>query len=271
MPVCTVWWRECTWQCRNQPREPHGTCHHQLQRWRQSTYRDSVHEAWIQCETSLYHSIACIYMIPFTVYYSLYTEDGDITPEHPINCNGDDSPSVARIDKTLVPPPHSPDSIIRCISYIEGFSYCAWHRLFTSVTSKSPINYMDAWVPERGGPGSTPDTPLIFVKFAARKLFIRPDRGGGWISCLWQSHYENSATTDPIFQYTVRVLSPERTTLVHFPSTPTEWFARKNCVSAMLAPEGYTNITLSPQHSIRRHTTMSTEFTMMPEYMAVSN
>ena len=128
-------------------------------------------------------------MIPFTVYYSLYTEDGDITPKHPINCSSDDSPSVARIDKTLVPPPHSPDSIIRFISYVEGFSYCAWHRLFTSVTSKSPINYMDAWVPERGGPGSTPDTPLIFVKFATRRQLS--DR----IKVLTPLHVCDSLTT----------------------------------------------------------------------------
>ena len=39
----------------------------------------------------------------------------------------------------------------------------------------------------------------------------------------------------------------------------------------MLAPEGYTNVTLLPQGYDRRDMTMSTEFTMMPEYMAVSN
>ena len=179
-------------------------------------------------------------MIPFAVYYSLYTEDGDITPKHPINCGGDDSPSVARIDKTLVPPPHSPECIIRSISYVEGFLYCVWHRLFTGITSESPINYREVWIPESGGPGSTPDIPLIFVKFDTTRHSVRPKRSSKYIEGLWQSHYENSATVDPVLQYTVQVLGPKGASQDHFPSTPTEWFAEKNCqcVSAMLAPEG---------------------------------
>ena len=203
MPVCTGWWRACisfSWKCGNQPGGPHGTRHHQIRRQRQLTYPYRVPEARIQCETSLYHPIVCIYMIPFAVYYSLYTEDGNITPKNQINCGGYDTLSVARIDKTLVPPPRSPDSIIRYISYVEGFSYCVWHRLFIGLTSESPINYREAWIPESGGPGSTPDKPLIFVKFATEKQSIRPKQSRGYITCLWQSHYKNSATIDPIFQ-----------------------------------------------------------------------
>jgi hypothetical protein len=184
----------------------------------------------------------CIYMIPFAVYYSLYTEDGDITSKHPINCGGGDSPFVACIDNYLVPPPHSPDCIVRCISYVEGFSYCVWHRLFTDVASESPINYREVWIPESGGPGSTPDIPLIFVKFAETRQSIGPRPHYTYIRGLWQSHYENSATVDPFFQYTVQVLSPKRSSQFHFPSIPTEWFAEKYYnllrVSAMLAPEG---------------------------------
>ena len=177
-------------------------------------------------------------MISFAVYYSLYTEDGEITPKHPINCGGDDSPSVARIDKSLIPPPHSPESIIRSISYVEGFSYCVWHRLFTGVTSESPINYREVWIPESGGPGTTPNIPLIFVKFDTTRHTVRPKPRYDDIPSLWQSHYENSATVDPVLQYTVQVLGPKGASQDHFPSTPTEWFAEKNCVSAMLAPEG---------------------------------
>ena len=162
-------------------------------------------------------------MIPFTVYYSLYTEDGDITPKHPINRSGDDSPSVACIDKSLIPPPHSPESIIRSISYVEGFSYCVWHRLFVGVTSESPINYREVWIPESGGPGTTPDIPLIFVKFDTTRHTVRPRPCYDYIQGLWQSHYENSATVDPILQYTVQVLrGSQRASQVHFPSTPTE-------------------------------------------------
>ena len=239
MPVCTGWWRACiyfSWRCR-QPGGPHGTSHPHIRR--QSTDRDSVHEAWIQCETSLYHSIVCIYMISFAVYYSLYTEDGEIKPKHPINRSGDDSPSVACIDKYLLPPPHSPESIIRSISYVEGFSYCVWHRLFVGVTSESPINYREIWIPESGGPGTTPDIPLIFVKFDTTRHTVRLRPYHYYIRGLWQSYYENSATVDPILQYTVQVLrGSQRPSVVHFPSTPTVWFAEKNWVSAMLAPEG---------------------------------
>jgi len=119
--------------------------------------------------------IEIVSMKPEYIYYNLYTEDGDITPKHPINCSGDDSPSVACIDNYLVPPPHSPDSIVRCISYVEGFSYCVWHRLFIDVASESPINYREVWIPESGGPGSTPDIPLIFVKFSGTRQSVRPE------------------------------------------------------------------------------------------------
>jgi len=143
---------------------------------------------------------------PEYIYYSLYTEDGDITPKHQI---GDYSPSVARIDKTLVPPPHSPDSIIRCISYVEGFPYCVWHRLFIDITSESPINYREAWIPESGGPGSTPDKPLIFVKFATEKKFIRPKQSFWCIKLYSASSESEELFGGPFPLYTDGVVRQE--------------------------------------------------------------
>lgn len=109
--------------------------------------------------------------VPRYIYYSLYTEDGAIRskPDTAINASG----SVARIDSFLVPPPHTLNSLIRCISHMEDFSYNFWHQLFTGVASKSPMNKNSVWMLESGGPGSAPEKALVFVKSADLTCWLR--------------------------------------------------------------------------------------------------
>jgi len=103
---------------------------------------------------------------PRYIYYNLYTEDGEIPAKHPLNPDADDSPSLARIDNYLVPPPHTLNSIIRCISDVEGFSYNGWHQMFIDIASESPINDNDVLILKSGDPGAMPEKPLAFVRAA---------------------------------------------------------------------------------------------------------
>jgi len=110
---------------------------------------------------------------PQYIYYNLYTEDGEVQVKRPINPGAHNSPSVARIDNNLIPPPHTINSIIRCISYTEGFEYGFWHQLFVDIASESPINDNEFLILRSGGPGSTPERPLTFVRSSEMKKYIK--------------------------------------------------------------------------------------------------
>jgi hypothetical protein len=119
-----------------------------------------------------------IYTFLSAVYYSPYTEAGEILAKHPVNTDAQDYPSIARIDNKLVPPPHTVNSIIRCISFVEGFPYSFWHRLFIDITHESPIGDTGKThlTLTSGGPGSMPEIPLAFVRAAEmekKKFMIR--------------------------------------------------------------------------------------------------
>jgi hypothetical protein len=112
-----------------------------------------------------------IYTFLSAVYYSPYTEAGEILAKHPVNTDAQDYPSIARIDNKLVPPPHTVNSIIRCISFVEGFPYSFWHRLFIDITHESPIGNTGKTrlTLTSGAPGSMPEIPLTFVQAAEMK------------------------------------------------------------------------------------------------------
>jgi hypothetical protein len=74
--------------------------------------------------------------------------------KHAFRTYADGSLSIAHIDKNMVPPRHNLDAVIRCISYVEGFSPCIWHQRFPSIVSKSPIADLDVWGMQHGCPGS---------------------------------------------------------------------------------------------------------------------
>lgn len=117
---------------------------------------------------------SCVYLhFLFTVYYKLYAEHGEIPAKHPIYPNTDQFRSLARIDVKLIPPPHTLYTLIRCISFFEDFPYDGWHQLFGDIASESPLKNENALVRRSGGPGSTPERPLAFVRSAEMAQRIR--------------------------------------------------------------------------------------------------
>jgi len=111
---------------------------------------------------------------PQYLYYRLYTEDGEAEAKNPINPEGDDCTSLARINYNLVPPPHTLNSTIRCISHVEGFLYCGWHQLFLDSTSESAMTDRDVLTLESGSPGSLPERPHMFVRSAGMTRRLIP-------------------------------------------------------------------------------------------------
>jgi len=105
-------------------------------------------------------------MVLSAVYYTIYTEDGPIRAENPINLDVDDSPSVARIDNNLVPPSHTLNSAIRRISQAGSFLYNFWHRVFVDITSESPMEDKSVLILDSGGPGPIPERLLTFLRSA---------------------------------------------------------------------------------------------------------
>jgi hypothetical protein len=90
---------------------------------------------------------------------------------YPVNPDAEDSPSIAQIDNNLVLPPHTVDSVIRCISYVEGFPYSFWHQLFINITDESPIHDTGRTrlILKDCGSGSMPESLLAFVRAAELK------------------------------------------------------------------------------------------------------
>lgn len=96
--------------------------------------------------------------------------------KHPVGTDADDT-SLARIGNNLVSPPHTVNSIIRCISHYEEFSYNFWHQLFVNNTGESPIKDSDVLSLTSGSPGSTPERPLMFVQSAEMSHRMIGERG----------------------------------------------------------------------------------------------
>lgn len=106
------------------------------------------------------------------VYYCLYSENGLIEPKDPFKTYAGSAPSVARIEKSLIPPPHDLDAVIRCISFVERFETCVWHQLYLDTVSESPRDDLDVWDMRHGCSGSLPERPLVFVQSAGMKRRI---------------------------------------------------------------------------------------------------
>jgi hypothetical protein len=74
-----------------------------------------------------------------------------------------DKPSVGRINVDSIPPPHTAESIMRCISKIEELNTSTNSQLFNSISSEIPIAEGHVSILSGDCPGSTPEDPLVFV------------------------------------------------------------------------------------------------------------
>ena len=96
------------------------------------------------------------------VYYRVYTEDGVIPSQQPIE-SGD--PFLARIRAIDVAPPHTVASIKRCLSRTENIVDHTHTRLLASAGSKAAMEkeeHID--ILTGNGPGSTTGQPLCLVQ-----------------------------------------------------------------------------------------------------------
>jgi hypothetical protein len=97
----------------------------------------------------------------FSVYYRVYTEDGAIPTKHPTYS---DDMYLGRIMAELVAPPHTATSIMRYISKIEEIDHSPKSKLFSDISSKSPMSDGIISILTSGCPGSMPENPMAFLR-----------------------------------------------------------------------------------------------------------
>jgi len=98
---------------------------------------------------------------PRYVYYRMYTPEGDMPSKHPIDA---DDPSLARLDPTLVAPPHTSESIKRLISRVEEKPGLVSGQLFADMWCESPMDGSHIPILSEDCPGLTPESPMAIVQ-----------------------------------------------------------------------------------------------------------
>jgi hypothetical protein len=94
------------------------------------------------------------------IYYRVYKQHGAVLSKQPADPN---IPSVGRISADSVPPPHTAESIMRCISKIEDLDSSKTSQLFIDISSEYPIGDRPVSILSSDRPGSTPENPMAFV------------------------------------------------------------------------------------------------------------
>jgi hypothetical protein len=95
------------------------------------------------------------------VYYRIYTEDGAIPSKHPVNPS---DLSLGRINIEVITPPHTIDSIKRCVAKAEQLGGASSSKLFKNMESETTMD--TAKVSVLGGGdrlGSSEEDPMVYV------------------------------------------------------------------------------------------------------------
>jgi len=95
------------------------------------------------------------------LYYLLYADDYEVPSKVPFD---PEATSLGRIRVDSVAPPHSPISIKRCISRMEGNPVLAYADLFVDTSSDTPLREGHISVLHSDGPGLSPDEPMAIVQ-----------------------------------------------------------------------------------------------------------
>ena len=96
------------------------------------------------------------------VYYLLYADDYEIPSKVAID---PEEPSLGRIRADSVAPPHSPTSIKRHISRVEGNPVLAWNAdLFSDTSCDTPLKEGHISILRTDGPGLSPNEPMAIVQ-----------------------------------------------------------------------------------------------------------
>ena len=97
----------------------------------------------------------------FVVYYRVYTKDGAIPSNAPMNT---EDPYLARIAVKSVTPPHTVSSLKRCLSKVENIVNYRNSSLFLSISSHTLMDDGHRLsLLNRSGPGSIPQEPMALV------------------------------------------------------------------------------------------------------------
>ena len=96
------------------------------------------------------------------MYYQLYANDCEIPSKVAID---QDEPSIGRIRADSIAPPHSPTSIKRCISRVEGRPALLDTDLFADTSCDAPLTKGHISILRTDdGPGLSPDEPMAIVE-----------------------------------------------------------------------------------------------------------
>ena len=99
------------------------------------------------------------------MYYKVYTEDGAILTEQPINSQ---NPSLGRINVDALT--HTTASIKRYIALAEQFGCHISGQLYASASSKSPMSETCVSLTTNNFPGSNLKDPMVYVHFPSVKI-----------------------------------------------------------------------------------------------------
>ena len=94
------------------------------------------------------------------MYYQLYSDSYEIPSKVAFD---PEEPSLGRIRADSVAPPHSPASIKRCISRVEGIPSLAQADLFADISCDIPMNEDHISTLQTDGPGLSPNEPMAIV------------------------------------------------------------------------------------------------------------
>jgi len=94
------------------------------------------------------------------LYYRVYKQHGAVLSKQPADPN---KPSVGRVSVDFVPPPHTAQSLMRCISKIEELDNTNKSQLFIDIASEFPMGDRHVSIHSSDRPGSTPENPMAFV------------------------------------------------------------------------------------------------------------
>ncbi|KAJ7491366.1 hypothetical protein B0H11DRAFT_2008826 [Mycena galericulata] len=109
---------------------------------------------------------------PKYLYYQLYTQTGEDTSRVSFNLN---EPSLGRIERILVPPPHGPTSIKRHIAKVEGKPIYAYSDLYENISALQAMSDKHFSLMQNNSPGWTEDKPMVLVQPERRPgLLNRP-------------------------------------------------------------------------------------------------
>ena len=142
------------------------------------------------------------------MYYQLYANDCEIPSKVAFDR---DEPSIGRIRADSIAPPHSPASIKRCISRVEGRPALLHADLFADTSCDTPLTEGHISILCTDGPGLSPEEPMAIVQAEVQAevtsipdgKYIIKNRAGDiyWDSKVYGKVYYLKVTLENAKQY----------------------------------------------------------------------